>query len=123
MSFLDSINPLKLVSSLFKGVKSFTGSNDLDRMKSLEKLTQMDSTIATKMIDWKMSLSANGNWLTKSVRPMIAYSFIANWWYSKISEIPMTTEDYEMFKVVVIFYFTSRGVEKIADKLMKLKNG
>ena len=124
MSFLSSLNPIKAIGSLFKGVKSLTGSNDLDRMLSFERLKEMDNATGMKMLEWKMSLSANGNWLTKSVRPMIAYSFLFNYWASKYGYIdPMTTEDYEMFKVVVIFYFSSRGVEKIADKLMKLKNG
>ncbi len=123
MSFLDSFNPLKLITSLGKTVKLFTGSTDQDRMESLEKLSKLDNNLANKMIDWKMSLSSNGNWLTKSVRPIIAFSFIGLFWYSKIYGVKMTPEDYEMFKVVVIFYFTSRGVEKIADKLLKLKKG
>lgn len=127
MSWLSSLNPLKLissaVSSLGSTVKSFTGSNDMDRMMSFERLKQLDAKTGMKMLEWKIALSANGNWLTKSVRPIIAFSFIGMWWHSKIVGVPMTPQDAEMFKVVVIFYFSSRGAEKIADKLLKLKKG
>lgn len=128
MGWLSSLNPLNLISSAVSSigntVKSFTGSNDMDRMLSFERLKEMDNDMGMKMLEWKMSLSANGNWLTKSVRPVIAYSFIIQYWASKAGYVaPMTPADYEMFKVIVIFYFSSRGVEKIADKLLKLKKG
>lgn len=122
MSFLDSINPLKAISSLFKGIKSFTGSNDLDRMNQLKEMTTIDNKLTMKILDWKMSMEKNGNWFTRSVRPMIAYTFLALFILSKFGYVDVfTLEDQNNFQNIVLFYFGLRSTEKIVKSLKEMK--
>lgn len=112
----------KLISPVGKVIKSFTGSNDLERMQELKEMTKIDNNLTMKILDWKMSMEKNGNWFTRSVRPMIAYTFLALFIASKFGYIDVfTLEDQENFQNIVLFYFGLRTGEKITSKLMEVR--
>jgi len=63
------------IGSIFKGVKSLV-TTDKDRLDAVERMAKLDNSFGVKELDYKIELAKSGNWFTKSVRPMIAYTFL-----------------------------------------------
>lgn len=114
LSFISE--PLKAV---FGGVKSLV-TTDNDRLKSIERMKKLGDDFGKKELDYKIELSKSGNWFTRSVRPMVAYTFLFLYIQTKLDVgLEFSEQDYELFLTIVKFYFGLRSAEKLAGILKK----
>lgn len=99
--------------ALFGGVKSLV-TTDKDRLEAVERMQELGNSFGAKELDYRIELSKSGNWFTKSVRPMIAYTFLGLYIQSKLDlGIEFNEQDYDLFLAIVMFYFGLRSTEKV----------
>ena len=104
------------VTSLVRGLVT----TDKDRLDAVERMAKIDTAFGSKELDYKISLSANGNFYTRSVRPTIAYVFLLLYVKHKsIQDFVFDDRDYELFLYIVGFYFALRGTEKFIGSFTK----
>ena len=89
-------------------------TTDKDRLDAVERMANIDTAFGAKELEYKIELAKSGNWFTKSVRPMIAYTFLGLYVNSKYEQdFIFDYKDYELFLYVVLFYFGLRSSEKL----------
>ena len=109
------------LGGIFKGVKSLV-TTDKDRLDAVERMAKLDNSFGAKELDYKIELAKSGNFLTKSVRPVIAYFFLFMYGLNKSrQDFVFTEKDYELFLYIVLFYFGLRSSEKFVGMFKKGK--
>lgn len=109
------------LGGIFKGVKSLV-TTDKDRLEAVERMQVLGDKFGEKELDYKIELAKSGNSFTKSVRPMIAYTFLGLYINSKAKDdFRFSEADYELFLYIVLFYFGLRSSEKLVSVFKGIK--